>query len=150
VTVDRLAGLAPVRTASGAKIDAVSADAAEAFLARVEQRAPGDIDAALAALQDDGSIIGAAVLSAGLGGRMHGLVAVSPDRRRLRVGSDLLHALMLAAAARGHARVHGSYRVGDGASDALVRSSGNAQTFRTVNGIVTVMLSASTSSPVAE
>lgn len=141
MSADPVAAFAPTRTASGAKIEAVSPEAAEAFLARVEQRPPGDVDAALAALQDDGSMIGIAVLSLGLGGRVHGVVAVAPDRRRLQVGSDLLHALVIAAANRGHSRLHGSYRVGDRASDALVRSAGMGATVRMLHGIVTVMLS---------
>lgn len=86
-------------TVSGAKISPVEPHAAEEFLTRLGETTPQGLDVAFGAREDNGTLIGVAVLApAGHWGT--GLVAVQPARRRLRIGRDLLHELLVHAAAR--------------------------------------------------
>ena len=128
-------------TTSGAKLAPISTDAAEAFLARVGQRGPETTEIALGALGDDMRLIGVAVLGAGGDSRSSSAtVAVTPERRRLQIGSDLLHALLGAAARRGVRRVSATYPVGATGAEALVRSVGLPTARRVVNGQVTAVI----------
>lgn len=128
-------------TTSGAKIVSVSTDAAEAFLGRVGVRGPEEIWVALAALQDTGAMIGVAVLGASSADDGRVMVAVAPERRRLRVGSDLLHALAAEAEARAVTHLRLSYPAdAAAAADALLRGSGLATARSLVNGVVTSVL----------
>lgn len=79
----------------------ISPDAAETFLGRLDERSPDRVTCALGAFQDDGTLIGVAVLGAASSGRAWLSVAVAPDRRRLKIGSDLVHALAADAAQTG-------------------------------------------------
>lgn len=127
-------------TLSGAKITAIAADTAEAFLARIVVPAPEAIEVALGALQDDGTLIGVAVLGAVTAGRSSATVAVAPERRRMKIGSDLLHLLVAEATRRGVRRLRVSYRADAPAADALIRSSGLVAARRVVTGTVTAVL----------
>ena len=127
-------------TASGAKIVAISAEAAEAFLARVSEASPG-IEVALGALQDDGVLIGVAILGTAANRvQAPATVAVSPARRRLMVGSDLLHALLAEATARGVQRLHVTYPVGKPGAEGLIRSSGLVTARRIAHGVVAAIV----------
>lgn len=127
-------------TRSGAKIVAVSTDAAEAFLGRVGVRGPEEIWVALAALQDTGAMIGIAVLGASAADDGRVMIAVAPERRRLRVGSDLLDALATEAEERGVESLRLSYPADAIAADALLRGSGLVTARTVVNGVVTSVL----------
>src|SRR5687768_8725843 len=88
-------------TTSGARLAAVSSEVAEAFLARLGERGPDPIEVALGAHEDDGTLIGVAAFGAVRADHGSLIVAVVPERRRLRIGSDLLQALMADAARTG-------------------------------------------------
>ena len=127
-------------TSSGAKIAPVSVEAAEAFLARVGERGPDEIWIALAALKDDESMIGIAVLGASVSDEGRAMVAISPEYRRLQIGTDLLHALGEDAHARGLRFMRIGYRADATTVDALVRSSGLMASREVANGLVTAVL----------
>jgi GNAT superfamily N-acetyltransferase len=88
-------------TASGAHLSPIDPKAAAAFLARLDEPSPQPIDIALGALEDNGMLIGVAVLRASSPERAWVTVAVAPPRRRLKVASDLLTALVGLAAEQG-------------------------------------------------
>ena len=87
-------------TMSGAQVRPTSAGRARMFLACLDQPTSERVDLALGAYEDDDTLIGVAVLNQ-LNSHATGLVAVTPSRRHLGIGGDLLHALRDAAAARG-------------------------------------------------
>ena len=132
-------------TASGATLTAIPAETAEAFLARLGERAPEPLELALGAHEDDGTLIGVAAYGAVRANHGSLIVAVVPERRRLRVGSDLLQALLAAAARTGMGWFRVSYPSGAVAADALVRSCGLATARRSVADSVTAVLDATSS-----
>ena len=125
-------------TASGAKIVAISIEAAEGFLARLDESRTGPIASALGALQDDGLLVGVGVLGEG-DRQATAFVAVARERRRLNIGSDLLSALLAEASNRGLRRLHVTYD-GSAAPDGLIRASGAVTARRVVRGVVTALL----------
>lgn len=130
----------PVATTSGAQIVPISVEAAEAFLARVGERAPEEIWVALSAVQDQGPMIGVAVLGASLTDEGRVMVAVAPEWRRLKVGSDLINALVDEAKRRGLRHLRISYPTTATTADAFLRSCGLMSARQTVNGTVTAVL----------
>ena len=110
-------------TASGARIVPIPATRARAFFIRLDEPAQEGVDVAFGAMEDDGSLIGAAVLSSTVN-RGAAMVTVLPARRRLKVGSDLLHALLEQAAARGIDNLRCRPRRPSVATDGLLRSLG--------------------------
>jgi GNAT superfamily N-acetyltransferase len=133
-------GLVTEATASGAKLEAITTDAAKGFLARLSERGPDTIGIALGAFESDGALIGVAVLGEPSASSAPAVVAVAPERRRLKVGSDLLHALLAETARRGVRRVFVTYPAHSPSADALIRASGLVAARRVVNGLATVVL----------
>ena len=127
-------------TASGAKLTSVPAEAATALLARLGVPAPDSIECAIGAHQDDGTLIGVAALGAVRAANGSLVIAVVPERRRLKIGIDLLHAIVNDAARIGVRRFLVCYARGAVAADALLRSSGLITARRVVNGNVTAVL----------
>ena len=126
-------------TASGAKVVPVSVEAAEGFLARLDQRGAGPIASALGALQDDGFLMGVGLLGAEADHQAPAFVAVARERRRLKIGSDLLSALLDEASSRGLRRLRVTYE-GSAAADGLLRGSGAVTARRVTGGVVTAVL----------
>ena len=92
----------PVLTLAGARVVRIPSDVASTFVARLPDAAwTGVIDFAVGALTDSGELIGVAVLSPSHAEWAEALVAVTPARRRLGLGADLLLVLVEAAANRG-------------------------------------------------
>jgi len=129
-----------VATTSGAQIVPISLEAAEAFLDRVGERAPEEIWMAVSAVQDNGPVIGVAVLGASLTDEGRVMVAVAPEWRRLKVGSDLINALVDEARRRGVRHFRISYPATATTADAFLRSCGLMSARQTVNGTVTAVL----------
>jgi len=96
---------------------------AHEFLTRLDETPPEGIDVALGAHEDNGTLIGVAVLAAA-GRRGAGLVAVVPARRRLHIGRDLLYALLDLGSARGLGQVIGPRPHLSPTADGLLRSVG--------------------------
>jgi hypothetical protein len=81
----------PVLTLAGARVDRIPTCAASTFVARLPDAAwTGDIDLAVGAVTDSSELVGGAVLSPPHAERAKALVAVTPARRRLGLGADLL------------------------------------------------------------
>lgn len=126
-------------TASGAKIMAISVEAAEGFLGRLDEPRAGPIASALGALQDDGLLIGVGILGPAADQQAAAYVAVARERRRLRIGSELLSVLLAEAGTQGLRRLHVTYD-GSAAPDGLIRGSGAVTARRVVGGVVTAVL----------
>jgi GNAT superfamily N-acetyltransferase len=96
----------PVLTLAGARIDHIPATVASTFLAR-QREAPwtGDIALAMGAVTDSGELVGVAVLAPPAAARAEAFIAVTPARRRLGIGTDLLLVLLDAAATHGLHRI---------------------------------------------
>jgi GNAT superfamily N-acetyltransferase len=92
----------PVLTLAGARVDRIPTGVASTFVARLLDAAwTGDIDLAVGAVTDSGELVGVAVLSPPHAQWAKALVAVTPARRRLGLGADLLLVLLDGAANRG-------------------------------------------------
>lgn len=92
----------PVLTLAGARVDRIPTTMASTFVARLPDAAwTGDIDLAVGAVTDSGELVGVALLSPPQKKWAKALVAVTPARRRLGVGADLLLVLVDGAARRG-------------------------------------------------
>ena len=127
-------------TASGAKVAPIDRDSARTFLARLGERGPEPIELALGAHEPEGTLIGVAAFG-GVGVDHASLiVAVVPDRRRLGIASELLHALADEAARTGLRWFLVSYPASELAADALVRTCGLTTARRVVDGTVTAVL----------
>lgn len=126
-------------TASGAKVASISIEAAEVFLGRLDEKGTAPIRSALGALQDDGLLIGVGVLGPEADQQAAAFVAVARERRRLRIGSDLLSALLAEAANQGLRRLHVTYD-GSAAPDRLIRGSGAVTARRVVGRVVTAVI----------
>jgi hypothetical protein len=84
----------PCQTLSGAHIRELSDTATKEFLQRMSTPMMEPIRMALGAFEDSGALVGVLAVtgSAGCVSTVH--VAVSADRRRLKIGTDLLSALV--------------------------------------------------------
>jgi GNAT superfamily N-acetyltransferase len=92
----------PELTLAGARVDRIPTGVASTFVARLPDAAwTADIDLAVGAVTDGGELVGVAVLSPPDADWATALVAVSPARRRLGLGADLLLILVDGAAHRG-------------------------------------------------
>ncbi len=92
----------PVLTLAGARVDRIPAAVASTFLARLRDVGwTGDIALAVGAFIDSGEFVGVAVLAPPDADRAEAFVAVTPARRRLGIGTDLLLVLLDGAANRG-------------------------------------------------
>jgi len=132
--------LRPAMTASGARIAALSPQSARGFLARFDHPVPSSIAIALGAFEEDRTLIGIA-----LTGEIRNAVAplailVEPCRRRIKVGSDLLHAMTDEVARKGARRIVVTYPTDARGIDALLRSSGLLAASRRAGGEVTTVL----------
>ena len=127
-------------TTSGARLAAISSEVAVAFLARLGERGPDPIELALGAHEDDGTLVGVAAFGAVRAAHGSLIVAVVPERRRLRIGSDLLQALMADAARTGMHWFKVSYPAGAPAADALTRGCGFTTARRVDGGAITAVL----------
>jgi len=91
----------PVLTLAGARVDRIPTGVASTFVARLADAAwSGDIDVAVGAVTDSGELVGVAVLSPPCDEWARALVAVTPARRRLGLGADLLLVMVDRAANR--------------------------------------------------
>jgi hypothetical protein len=135
-TVNRTGEWMPVTT-SGAHLECIGPELAAGFLARLYEPAPESINVALGAFEDNGKLIGVAVLGASTLLRATATVAISPDRRRLKVGSDLLCALLRQAHDDGVRYLVFSHPAA-GPLEELVRSLGLAMTRRVHQGRTTI------------
>jgi GNAT superfamily N-acetyltransferase len=140
-TVEPLPEETPV-TASGAHLAVIAPEVAAGFLARLGEVGPQAIEVALGALEDDGTLIGVAVLGPAIRQRAWATVAVTPARRRLKVGSDLLGALLRQPDIRGLRYLACSRpAVSAGtAGPALVRSLGLITARRVHQGMATLVV----------
>jgi len=93
-------------TFSGARIADIPPARAQMFLASLDEPVRRRIDLAIGAFQDDLQLIGVGVVAI-TARRATTFVAVHPARRRLGVGSDLLHAILDDATAGGVERLSG-------------------------------------------
>jgi ribosomal protein S18 acetylase RimI-like enzyme len=141
-SIDAAAEQRDLVTESGTRIVAVSIDAAAGFLDRVGARRPDEIWVALAAVQDAETMVGVAVLGATPADLSRITVAVVPERRRLHIGTDLLHALVAEAARSDCQYLRISYPADDTAADVFLQSSGLVAARQALNGVVTVVLAA--------
>jgi GNAT superfamily N-acetyltransferase len=132
-------------TTSGAKIATIPAETAEAFLARLGERAPDPIELALGAFEDELTLIGVAAYGAVKANHGSLIVAVAPERRRLGIGSDLLQTLLADAARTGVRWFLVSYPSDAVAADALVRNCGLTTARRSVADCVTAVLDTTSS-----
>ena len=80
-------------SASGARIRPIDGAHARAMLNRLGETVPQEADLAWGAHEDNDTLIGVAMLGIGVH-RGEAVVAVVPERRRLKVGGDLLHQLL--------------------------------------------------------
>jgi hypothetical protein len=81
-------------TLSGARLAPINPVQAGSFLAHLGLRAPASLDTTFGAFEDNGALIGIAALEVPKLAAVSATVAVRPERRRLKVGSDLLHLLI--------------------------------------------------------
>jgi GNAT superfamily N-acetyltransferase len=89
----------PVLTLAGARVDRIPTGVASKFVARLPDAAwTGDVALAVGAVTDSGELVGVAVLSPAHEEWARALVAVTPARRRLGLGADLLLVLVDGAA----------------------------------------------------
>lgn len=125
---------------SGAQIVSVTPAAAEAFLDRLGAPGPDEIWLALAAMQDDRTMVGVAVVGATPADMSRIMVAVAPERRRLHIGTDLLHALCAEALQSDIHLLRISYPLRDVAADAFLSASGLVAGRQVLNDVVTLVL----------
>ena len=119
-------GVDSFMTASGARIETLSLDLAQAFLDRhgLTDYRPGPFDLAWGAFEDAGRLIGAGVLAKVTTPRGRIWIAVAPERRRLGVGSELASLIVTAAQGRGLRYLTCRYRASDAAPHHLAGSLG--------------------------
>jgi len=129
-------------TESGAKIASISPGLAGAFLERHRVAgfpAAGNCQA-WGAFDDSPSLIAVGALGAIAPPRGWAWIAVAPERRRLRVGSELMALLASAAAARGLRYLSCQHRSNDPAFDDFVRSLGRTVGRRVNDGTAKVVI----------
>ena len=127
-------------TASGAKLAAIPSEVAEAFLARLGEHGPDSIELALGAHEDDGTLIGVAAFGAVRADHGSLIVAVVPERRRLKIGSDLLLRARGRRGANGHPVVPGVLSRRRGRCRRAARTCGLTTARRVDAGTVTAVL----------
>jgi hypothetical protein len=127
-------------TASGAKVDSIRPEQATAFLTRLCEPSAEPIELALGAHEDDGTLIGVAAFGAVRRDHASLMVVVAPERRRLKVGTDLLHLLVVDAERSGIRWFEVTYPVGSAAADALVGTSARSSARRVVGDTVIAVL----------
>lgn len=133
-------GAPPVTAASGATIATISSEAANRFLARFDQPTSAPPDVALGAFEEGHTLIGAATLSRTRDDNATLVVIVDQSGRKLKIGSDLLHAAVTEAASAGLRRLIVTFPSDAAAADALVRSSPPLSARRQAAGTVTTAL----------
>lgn len=84
-------GRSAVATLSGAQIQLLPANSAKTFLQRHDQCPRQPIGFALGAFEDSGSLIGVLAIQAETPTTANILLAVAPERRRLKIATDLVH-----------------------------------------------------------
>jgi GNAT superfamily N-acetyltransferase len=112
-------------TTCGAKIEVISIDTARIFLERFGEPSAiaGTTSSAWGVFEDATPLIGVAVLAiSGSSTNGQACLAVVPARRRLGVGSDLLHLLVEEAGMRGLRTLVGVYPAADPAPQGLARA----------------------------
>lgn len=127
-------------TTSGARIAPLSEATVRTFLARLDQPAPESVDAALGAFEEGQTLIGVAALGDRRNTGASLTIVIVPARRKLKIGSDLLHAAVAEAASSGVKRLLVTYPEDAAGSDALFRSSSLLTARRRVGGEVTTVL----------
>jgi len=119
-------GVASLMTASGARIEVLSPDLAQAFLDRhgLTDYGPGPSDLAWGAFEDAGNLIGVGVLAEVTTQRARTWIAVAPERRRLGVGGELASLIVSGAQGLGLRYLACRYRAADAAPYHLAGSLG--------------------------
>jgi hypothetical protein len=84
----------PRQTLSGAHIRHLPPEDACAFLHRLSVQPHPPMHVALGAFEDNGSLVGVVALSGSAARRTTIHLAVTPERRRLKIGTDLLQTLV--------------------------------------------------------
>lgn len=131
----------PARTttsASGARIERIATSEAVAWLERHAEGLSKEPDDAWGASEDNGTLIGVAALAAGER-HCEAIVAVVPARRRLKVGGDLLHALLEEARAREQSYLGCTPRGTSSGAAEFLRAQGLVVSRRTADGTVRVV-----------
>ncbi len=130
----------PATTASGATLRRIPAETANRFLARFDHQASGSSEIALGAFEEHHTLIGVATLTRRCNSSAALVVIVDRARRKLRIGSDLLHAAVSEAGSAGLRRLTASYPSDALAADALFSSSPFLTARRRADGRVTIVL----------
>jgi hypothetical protein len=126
-------------TLSGARLAPIDPGQAASFLAHLGQRAPTPLDTTFGAFEDNGALIGVATLDTPKLCVVSATVAVRPERRRLKVGSDLLH-LLICHAHRSNVRYVVFASAEATGIEAVARSLGLTAARRVHRGIVTTVV----------
>jgi GNAT superfamily N-acetyltransferase len=135
-------------TLSGARIQPARPENVAGYLVRLG--AVSDYSAharAWEALESDGCKIGVAVLDQVTAICARAFVGVSPERRRLGIGTDLLSLLLDEAAALGSALLLGTHCAQTQAPRRLVGSMGLMAEWRVHQGLATIAISVPPLSP---
>ncbi len=125
-------------TASGTRIEPLdSPSLARTFLDRYGPSGyqPDDGDRAWGAFEGAGPLVGIGILGAVIVPRGQAWIAVTPERRRLGVGSDLLGSIVAAAQAEGLRYLTWRHRAGEVAPDRLAKSLGLLLGRRVAGGV---------------
>ena len=131
--------MAALTTASGTRIERLtSLDSARAFLDRYGPggHQPDDGDRAWGAFEGTGPMVGIGILGAVRGPRSWAWIAVTPERRRLGVGCELLGAMVAAASGEGLWYLTYRHPAGEAAPERLARALGLAVARRVADGMV--------------
>jgi hypothetical protein len=81
------------QTLSGVHIRELTETVAREFLQRRSAHVPNPIPQGLGAFEDNGALVGVLVVTGYADGESIIHIAVSPERRRLKIGTDLVQAL---------------------------------------------------------
>lgn len=133
-------GAPRVTTTSGGTITTISREVANRFLARFDQPTTRSPTVARGAFDEGHTLIGAATLTGRTDPSATLVIVVDPDRRKHKIGSDLLCAAVAQAASAGLRRLIVTYASDAVGSDELFRSSPLASARRQAHGTVTTVL----------
>ncbi len=133
-------GAPPVTTTSGTTIATISREAANSFLARFDQLRTLPPTVALGAFEEGHTLIGVATLTGRTDASATLVVVVDPARRKLKIGSDLLHSAVARASSAGLRRLIVTYACDAVGADALFRSLSLLSARRQAQGTVTTVL----------
>ena len=135
-------------TLSGAQIERALPEHMSGYLTRLGAMSEYSARAwAWGAYETDGCQIGVAVLDQVTATCARGFVGVSPERRRLGIGTDLLTVLLEGAGSLGLAWLRGAHHAMTVEPRRLVRSMGLTAAWRVDRGLAMIAISVPPSSP---